>query len=209
MRISDGSSDGCSSDLPAAAREGLMGRAWPAETVAPLIALIDEPGRSVEADGTYRLSEAQARAILVLRLQRLTGLERDKIAQELEEIAGEIKVFLEILGSRARLLEVLRGELLDMKARFATPRRTQIVEQAFEQEDEDLIQREDMVVTVTHGGYIKRVPLSTYRAPRRGGKGRAGMATRDEDFVSKVFACNTHPPVLFFSDRKSVVSGKR
>ncbi|HMA14219.1 MAG TPA: DNA gyrase subunit A, partial [Kiloniellaceae bacterium] len=184
---------------PAAAREGLVARAWPAETVAPLIALIDEPGRGVAADGTYRLSEVQARAILELRLQRLTGLERDKIAEELEEIAGEIKTYLEILGSRTRLMEVLRGELLDMKERFATPRRTQIVEQAFEQEDEDLIQREDMVVTVTHGGYIKRVPLSSYRAQRRGGKGRAGMATREEDFVSKVFVCNTHTPVLFFS----------
>src|SRR3546814_3442765 len=114
-----------------------MGRAWPAETVAPLIALIDEPGRSVEADGTYRLSEAQARAILELRLQRLTGLERDKIAQELEEIAGEIKVFLEILGSRARLLEVLRGELPDMKARFERPRRPQIVEPAVEPAAQD------------------------------------------------------------------------
>ncbi|MGF1592075.1 MAG: DNA gyrase subunit A [Kiloniellaceae bacterium] len=189
---------------PVAAREGLTARAWPALTVEPLIALIDEPGRQVAADGTYRLSEAQARAILELRLQRLTGLERDKIAQELEAIAVEIKDFLAILGSRERLMEVLRGELLDMKERFATPRRTQIVEQGFEQEDEDLIQREDMVVTVTHGGYIKRVPLSTYRAQRRGGKGRAGMATRDEDFVSQVFVCNTHTPVLFFSSRGMV-----
>jgi DNA gyrase subunit A len=189
---------------PQTAREGLMARSWPAQTVEPLIALIDEPGRQVAADGTYRLSEAQARAILELRLQRLTGLERDKIAQELEEIAAQIKEFLEILASRARLMEVLRGELLDMKERFATPRRTQIVDAGFEQEDEDLIQREDMVVTVTHGGYIKRVPLSTYRAQRRGGKGRAGMATRDEDFVSQVFVCNTHTPVLFFSSRGMV-----
>jgi DNA gyrase subunit A len=184
---------------PVAAREGLMGRRWPAQTVAPLIELIDEPGRIVEKDGTYQLSEAQAKAILELRLQRLTGLERDKIAQELEAIAVEIKDFLEILASRTRLMDVLRGEMIDMKERFATPRRTQIVEAGFEQEDEDLIQREDMVVTVTHGGYIKRVPLSTYRAQRRGGKGRAGMATRDEDFVSQVFVCNTHTPVLFFS----------
>ena len=184
---------------PVAAREGLMARRWPAQTVAPLIALIDEPGRAVAADGTYQLSEAQARAILELRLQRLTGLEREKIAQELEEIAAEIKGYLEILASRERLMEVLRGEFLDMKARFATPRRTQIIDAGFEHEDEDLIQREDMVVTVTHGGYIKRVPLSTYRAQRRGGKGRAGMATREEDFVSKVFVCDTHTPVLFFS----------
>jgi len=193
---------------PVAAREGLMARRWPAETVAPLIALIDEPGRQVGEDGSYQLSEAQARAILELRLQRLTGLERDKIAQELEEIAAQIKDYLEILGSRTRLLEVLRGELIDMKERFATPRRTQIVEQGFEQEDEDLIQREDMVVTVTHGGYIKRVPLSTYRAQKRGGKGRAGMATRDEDFVSQVFVCNTHTPVLFFSSRGMVYKMK-
>ncbi|MEQ9606695.1 MAG: DNA gyrase subunit A [Kiloniellaceae bacterium] len=184
---------------PAAAREGLMARRWPAETVAPLIALIDEPGREVGPDGTYQLSELQARAILELRLQRLTGLERDKIAEELEEIAAEIKGYLEILASRDRLMDVMRGELLEMKERFATPRRTQIIDAGFEHEDEDLIQREDMVVTVTHGGYIKRVPLSTYRAQRRGGKGRAGMATRDEDFVSKVFVCNTHTPVLFFS----------
>src|SRR3546814_11447264 len=127
-----------------------MGRAWPAETVAPLIALIDEPGRSVEADGTYRLSEAQARAILELRLQRLTGLERDKIAQELEEIAGEIKVFLEILGSRARLLEVLRGELLDMKGHFAPPRRTTIAAQDFAQGEADILERADMGATGTH-----------------------------------------------------------
>lgn len=189
---------------PVTAREQLMARRWPARDVAPLIALIDEPGRAVEEDGTYSLSETQARAILDLRLQRLTGLEREKIAAELEEIAGEIREFLEILSSRERLLGVLREELTDMKERFATPRRTVIQEQGFEQEDEDLIQREDMVVTVSHGGYIKRVPLSTYRAQRRGGKGRAGMATRDEDFVSQVFVCNTHTPVLFFSSRGMV-----
>ncbi len=189
---------------PVAAREELMARRWPAATVAPLIELIDEPDRGIAEDGTYKLSEAQARAILELRLQRLTGLEREKIAQELEEIAAEIKEYLAILASRERLLEVLRGELLDMKQRFATPRRTQIVEAGFEQEDEDLIQREEMVVTVTHGGYIKRVPLSTYRAQRRGGKGRAGMTTREEDFVSQVFVCNTHTPVLFFSSRGMV-----
>ncbi len=189
---------------PVAAREELMARRWPAATVAPLIKLIDEPDRGIAEDGTYKLSEAQARAILELRLQRLTGLEREKIAQELEEIAAEIKEYLAILASRERLLEVLRGELLDMKQRFATPRRTQIVEAGFEQEDEDLIQREEMVVTVTHGGYIKRVPLSTYRAQRRGGKGRAGMTTREEDFVSQVFVCNTHTPVLFFSSRGMV-----
>ncbi|WP_422366992.1 DNA gyrase subunit A [Pelagibius sp.] len=189
---------------PVAAREGLMAQRWPAKDVAPLIALIDEPGRVVEEDGSYSLSEAQARAILELRLQRLTGLEREKIAAELQEIAAEIKEYLEILSSREKLLSILREEFNDMKARFATPRRTLISDHGFEQEDEDLIQREDMVVTVSHGGYIKRVPLSTYRAQRRGGKGRAGMATRDEDFVSQVFVCNTHTPVLFFSSRGMV-----
>ena len=189
---------------PVAARTALLDRAWPAQDVAPLIALIDEPGRDVAEDGTYRLSETQARAILDLRLQRLTGLEREKIAGELGEIAAQIKDYLEILASRDRLLGILTGELNDIKDRFATPRRTEIAEHDLDQDDEDLIQREDMVVTVTHGGYIKRVPLSAYRAQRRGGKGRSGMATRDEDFVTKVFVCNTHTPVLFFSSRGMV-----
>jgi DNA gyrase subunit A len=145
------------------------------------------------------LSEAQARAILDLRLHRLTGLEREKIAGDLRELGGEIVGYLEILGSRARLLEVLRGELVEIKQQFATPRRTALVEWEAEQDIEDLIQREDMVVTVTNTGYIKRVPLSTYRAQRRGGKGRSGMATREEDFVSQIFVVNTHTPVLFFS----------
>ncbi|MCH6588674.1 MAG: DNA gyrase subunit A, partial [Proteobacteria bacterium] len=189
---------------PAAAREALLARDWPAEDVAPLMKLIDEPGRVVAEDGTCRLSEAQARAILELRLQRLTGLEREKIAGELEELSLQIEDYLEILDSRERLMSILRGELTEMKERFATPRRTTIEESGLEHDDEDLIQREDMVVTVSHGGYIKRVPLSTYRAQRRGGKGRAGMATRDEDFVSKVFVCNTHTPMLFFSSRGMV-----
>ena len=150
---------------PVTAREQLMARDWPAEQVAPLIALIDEPGRAVAEDGTYRLSEAQARAILELRLQRLTGLEREKIAEELEEIAAQIREYLEILRSRPKLLGILRSELEEMKERFATPRRTEILDDGFEHDDEDLIQREDMVVTVTHGGYIKRVPLSAAIAP--------------------------------------------
>ena len=193
---------------PVAAREGLMARGWPALDVAPLIALIDEPGRGVAEDGTYRLSALQARAILELRLQRLTGLERDKIGEELEGLARQITEYLEVLDSRERLLAILRGELVEMKDRFATPRRTEITDNGFDQDDEDLIQREDMVVTVSHGGYIKRVPLSTYRAQRRGGKGRAGMATRDEDFVSNVFVCSTHTPVLFFSSRGMVYKMK-
>ncbi len=186
---------------PQAAREGLMARAWPASDVAPLIRLIDEPGHELGEDGTYRLSETQAKAILDLRLQRLTGLEREKIGEELEALAKQIAEYLAILESRERLLAILRDELLEMKARFGDPRRTVIEELEFEQDVEDLIPREEMVVTVSHGGYIKRVPLSTYRAQRRGGKGRAGMSTREEDFVSQVFVCDTHTPVLFFSSR--------
>ncbi|WP_085902746.1 DNA gyrase subunit A [Kiloniella majae] len=193
---------------PVIAREQLMNRAWPAKYVEPLIKLIDEPGRNVDADGNYFLSEAQARAILELRLQRLTGLERDKIAKELEEIADQIRYYLEILASREKLLGILREELIEMKAKYATPRRTEILDGVFGYDDEDLIQREDMVVTVSHSGYIKRVPLSTYRAQRRGGKGRSGMATRDEDFVSQIFVCNTHTPVLFFSSRGMVYKMK-
>jgi len=186
---------------PAAARAALIERAWPAEEVESLIRLLEDPARVLDADGAYRLSDAQAKAILDLRLQRLTGLERNKIAEELDELTVRIQGYLEILDSRDRLLEVLRGELLDMKERFADPRRTAIEELEFEHDIEDLIQREDMVVTLSHGGYIKRVPLSTYRAQRRGGKGRAGMSTREEDFVRRVFVCDTHTPVLFFSSR--------
>ncbi len=184
---------------PVVAREQLIERAWPARDVEPLIALIDEPGRVVAPDGTIHLSEEQARGILELRLQRLTGLERDKIATELEELSAKIKDYLDILGSRARRLDILRTELKTIKEQFATPRKTEIQDLEFEQDIEDLIQREDMVVTVTHAGYIKRVPVSAYRAQRRGGRGRAGMATREEDFVSRIFVANTHTPVLFFS----------
>jgi len=183
----------------ASARKALMKRAWPAEDVAPMIALLDEPGHKVSKAGTYKLSEAQAKAILELRLHRLTGLERDKISEDLKELGREIEEHLAILGSREKLYGLLRGELLDKKEKFATPRRTEIIDAELETDIEDLIQREDMVVTVTNTGYIKRVPLSTYRAQRRGGKGRAGMSTREEDFVSQVFVVNTHTPVLFFS----------
>ena len=193
---------------PVIARERLRAKAWPAGDVAPLIELINEPGQGVSEEGTYQLSDAQARAILELRLQRLTGLERDKIAEELETIAQDIRVFLEILESRDKLLEILRAELAEMKERFADPRRTLIEDSELDPDDEDLIQREDMVVTVSHSGYIKRVPLNTYRAQRRGGKGRSGMSTRDEDFVSQVFVCNTHTPVLFFSSRGMVYKMK-
>ena len=182
-----------------AAREALMERDWPAQDIAPLIALVDDPRYRIRADGTYKLSEVQARAILDLRLQRLTALGREEISDELNALAAKIRDFLEILSSRARIMEIIKSELTEIREAFATPRKTQIVEWDADVEDEDLIQREDMVVTVSHAGYIKRVPLSAYRAQRRGGKGRAGMSTRDEDFVTRLFVANTHTPVLFFS----------
>ncbi len=185
---------------PAEARARLTAETWPAAGVEPLVLLIDDPAHRV-INGRYRLSEAQARAILELRLQRLTGLEQDKIAGELGELAERIGEFLEILASPERILGVVREELLAVRERFATPRRTTIEDGYAETEDEDLIPRENMVVTVSHTGYIKRVPLSTYRAQRRGGKGRAGMSTRDEDFVTQVSVCDTHTTVLFFSTR--------
>jgi DNA gyrase subunit A len=184
---------------PAAARAGLVGQRWPAGDVAPLVTLVEAQGGSLAEDGTYQLSDEQARAILDLRLQRLTGLERDKISEELQELIAEIGGHLEILRSPARLIEVLRTELLAIKEQFANPRRTMIEDVEFEADIEALIQREDMVVTVSHAGYIKRVPLSTYRAQQRGGKGRAGMALRDEDFLSQVFVASTLAPVLFFT----------
>ena len=188
---------------PAEAREQLTTRDWSAGDVAKFIGLLDDPGHEV-VEGQYRLSEAQARAILELRLQRLTGMERDKLGEEMEDLAQQIAGYLEILQSRPRLFEVMRAELQSMREKFADERRTEIVDSEIEHDIEDLIQREDMVITVTHGGYIKRVPLSTYRAQRRGGKGRAGMATREEDVVSNVFVASTHAPILFFSTRGMV-----
>ncbi len=189
------------SPTPAEAREALMGRDWPARDMAPLIALIADPRHRLNEDGSYRLSEEQARAILDLRLQRLTALGRDEIGDELTKIGDEITDYLDILSSRARVIEIVKGELSAIRSEFAVPRRTEIIELEGEVEDEDLIQREDMVVTVTHKGYIKRVPLSTYRSQRRGGKGRSGTTTRDEDFVTQMFVTSTHTPVLFFSSR--------
>ncbi|MFB9173014.1 DNA gyrase subunit A [Roseibium salinum] len=186
---------------PATARAQLMERNWPAQDVEALIRLIDDPRHMVQEDGTYKLSEEQARAILELRLQRLTAMGRDEIEDELNKIGAEIADYLDILRSRARIQEIVRSEMLEIKNEFATPRRTEIIEGGADFEDEDLIQREDMVVTFSHGGYIKRVPLATYRAQRRGGKGRSGMATKDEDFVTRLFVANTHTPVLFFSSR--------
>ena len=184
-----------------AAREALMARDWNARDVAPLLALIDDPRHRAAADGTIRLSEEQARAILDLRLQRLTALGRDEIAQELDKLAAEITNYLEILRSRARIQAIVKDELRAIGGEYATPRKTEIVEADADMEDEDLIQREDMVVTVSHAGYVKRVPLSTYRAQRRGGKGRAAMQTREEDFVTRLFVASTHAPVLFFSSK--------
>src|SRR5215469_9509020 len=188
---------------PAEARAGLIGRRWPVHDVGPLLSLVGEEA-AADPDGNYQLSDAQARAILDLRLQRLTGLERDKIAGELQELVKEIAGHLEILRSPEKLIEVLRGELVAIKEQFATRRLTQIEDVEFEADVEALIQREDMVVTVSHAGYIKRVPLSTYRAQRRGGRGRAGMAIREEDFLSQVFVASTLAPVLFFTSTGKV-----
>ncbi|VIO74520.1 DNA gyrase subunit A [Bradyrhizobium ivorense] len=193
---------------PNTARDTLMSRDWPARDVEAMITLIDDPRHRINDDGTLRLSLEQARAILDLRLQRLTALGRDEISEELDKLAAEIKDYLEILRSRARVQGIVKDELAEVKAQFATPRKTVIMEQEGEVEDEDLIQREDMVVTVSHAGYVKRVPLSAYRAQRRGGKGRAGMQTRDEDFVSRLFVASTHTPVLFFSSRGQVYKEK-
>ncbi|MBB4196417.1 DNA gyrase subunit A [Rhodoblastus sphagnicola] len=192
----------------AAAREALMERLWPARDMAPLVALIDDLRHKLDADGNCRLSEEQARAILDLRLQRLTALGRDEIAENLNRLAAEIAEYLEILRSRERLFGIVKDEMLAVKTAHAVPRRTQILDVDGDMMDEDLIQREEMVVTVSHAGYIKRVPLSTYRAQRRGGKGRSGMATRDEDFVHRLFVASTHAPVLFFSSRGKVYKEK-
>ena len=189
------------SPTPADAKEQLMGRDWPAYDMAPLIDLIADPRHKLNADGSYRLSEEQTKAILELRLARLTALGRDEIGDELKKLAEEIKNYLAILSSRARIIEIIQAELKAIRDEFAVPRRTEIMEMEGDFEDEDLIAREECVVTVSHKGYIKRVPLSTYRAQRRGGKGRSGVTMRDEDFVTQIFAASTHTPVLFFSSR--------
>jgi len=193
---------------PNTARDTLMSRDWAARDVESMMTLIDDPRHRISADGTARLSLEQARAILDLRLQRLTALGREEIKEELDKLALEIADHLDILRSRARVQGIVKTELAEIKNEFANPRRTVIIEQEGEVEDEDLIQREDMVVTVSHAGYAKRVPLSAYRAQRRGGKGRAGMQTREEDFVSRLFVASTHTPVLFFSSRGQVYKEK-
>lgn len=183
----------------AEAREKLMTRRWPAQPILQYIALIDDPTHTANDDGTYNLSETQARAILELRLQRLTQIGVREVTGELEELAGKIKEYLEILGSRDRIMSIIGDELREVRDMFAVPRRTQIVDWSGDMEDEDLIEREDMVVTVTSGGYIKRTPLADFRSQRRGGKGLAGMQTKEEDVVTTLFVANTHTQLLFFT----------
>jgi DNA gyrase subunit A len=186
-----------------------MGRDWKASDVKDLIDLIDDPRHKLSSSGgTIRLSEEQTKAILDLRLQRLTALGRDEIKAELDQLGKEISDYLEILRSRARIRTIVKDELAAIKSEFNTPRRTEIAGAEVEVEEEDLIQREEMVVTVSHAGYVKRVPLSTYRAQRRGGKGRAGMQTREEDFVSRLFVASTHDEVLFFSSKGKAYTQK-
>ncbi|WP_368188049.1 DNA gyrase subunit A [Aestuariibius sp. HNIBRBA575] len=183
----------------AEARTKLMDRRWPAEEIAPFIRLIDDPTHKMNEDGTYYLSETQARAILELRLQRLTQLGVKEVTDELEQLAGKIKEYLEILGSRERIMEIITNELIEVKEKFAVDRRTQIVDWSGDMDDEDLIEREDMVVTITSGGYIKRTALADFRAQRRGGKGISGMQTKEEDVVTNLFVANTHTQLLFFT----------
>ena len=188
------------SPTPQDAKDALLAKAWPAGDVEPLVILIDEPDRKVE-NGFYHLSEAQAKAILDLKLQRLTGLERDKIHDELRTLGDEIKECLSILSSREKLYSIMRDEFVAIKDEYATPRRTKIEDIEYDTDIESLIQREEMVVTVTEAGYIKRVPLNAYKAQKRGGKGKSGMSTKEEDFVTRLFVANTHTPVLFFSSK--------
>lgn len=192
---------------PQEAKDALLRKAWPAGEVETLVKLIDEPDRKVE-NGTYRLSEAQAKAILDLKLQRLTGLERDKIHEELITIGKEIKECLSILASREKLYGIMRDEFVAIRDEYGTPRRTKIEDIEYDTDIESLIQREEMVVTVTEAGYIKRVPLNAYKAQKRGGKGKSGMATKDEDFVTRLFVASTHTPVLFFSSKGLVYKMK-
>ena len=192
---------------PQEAKDALLAKAWPAGDVEVLVKLIDEPDRKVE-NGVYRLSEDQAKAILDLKLQRLTGLERDKIHEELTGLGEDIKEYLSVLASREKLYGIMRDELVEVKDEYATPRLTQIEDIEYDTDIESLIQREEMVVTVTEAGYIKRVPLNAYKAQKRGGKGKAGMATKEEDFVTRLFVASTHTPVLFFSSKGLVYKMK-
>jgi len=188
-----------SSSDAAEAREKLMKRRWPAGSIAEYIKLIDDPTHTINEDDTYNLSETQARAILELRLQRLTQIGVQEVTEELQTLSNKIKEYLAILGSREQIMAIIMAELNEVKEQFAVPRRTEIVDWSGDMEDEDLIEREDMVVTVTSGGYIKRTPLIDFRAQRRGGKGLAGMQTKDEDVVTTLFVANTHTQLLFFT----------
>nr|WP_174820455.1 DNA gyrase subunit A [Ruegeria atlantica] len=183
----------------AEAREKLMTRRWPAAEIEGYLRLIDDPLSKMNDDGTYNLTEVQARAILDLRLQRLTQLGVKEVTDELEELAGKIKEYLDILSSRERIMSIIGDELRSVREQFAVPRRTEIVDWSGDMEDEDLIEREDMVVTVTSGGYIKRTPLADFRAQKRGGKGLSGMQTKEEDVVTNLFVANTHTQLLFFT----------
>lgn len=183
----------------AEAREKLMTRRWPAADIAAYIRLIDDPSHTMNDDGTYNLSEAQARAILDLRLQRLTALGVKEVTDELEELAAKIKDYLDILSSRDRIMAIISDELREVKAAFAVPRRTEIQDWSGDMDDEDLIEREDMVVTITSGGYIKRTPLAEFRSQNRGGKGLSSMQTKEDDVVTTLFVANTHTPLLFFT----------
>ncbi|MEM1317881.1 MAG: DNA gyrase subunit A, partial [Pseudomonadota bacterium] len=193
---------------PATAREQLLAKAWDAQDMAPLISLIADRRTRQADDGTIFLSDEQARAILELRLHRLTGLGRDEIGNEAKGLAEKIADFLDILRSRPRILDIIRGELSEVKEKFSVPRRSEFVFGDADMDDEDLIEREDMVVTVTHGGYVKRVPLATYRTQNRGGKGRSGTSLKDEDFVTRLFSANTHTEILFFSSAGMVYKEK-
>ncbi|OUX96285.1 DNA gyrase subunit A [Ponticaulis sp.] len=193
---------------PGSAREALLQRDWPAADMMPLISLIADRRTVVSDQETVRLSDEQARSILELRLHRLTALGKDEIGDEAKGLAAKIADYLEILRHRSRVLDIIRGELNTVKDQFAVPRRSEIVESDLDMDDEDLIEREDMVVTVTHGGYVKRTPLTTYRTQHRGGKGRSGMAMKDEDFVTRLFAASTHAEVLFFSSTGMVYKQK-
>ncbi|MEM5475055.1 DNA gyrase subunit A [Pacificibacter sp. AS14] len=184
----------------AEARAKLMTRRWPAHDIAPYIKLVDDPSHTINEDGTYNLSEVQTRAILELRLQRLTQIGVKEVTDELQELAGKIKDFLEILASRERIMEIISNELIEVKTQFAVPRRTEIVDWSGDSSDEDLIEKEDMVVTITSSGWAKRTPLADYRAQKRGGKGLSGMATKDEDVITTLFVANTHTQLLFFTD---------
>ena len=192
---------------PNEAKEALVSRSWPARDIEPLVMLIDEPDHKVE-NGEYRLSDDQAKAILDLKLQRLTGLERDKIHDELRGLGEDIKEFLSILASREKLYGIMRDELIEVKTEYAKPRLTTIEDIEYDTDIESLIQREEMVVTVTEAGYIKRVPLNAYKAQKRGGKGKSGMTTKEEDFVTRLFVASTHTPVLFFSSKGLVYKMK-